>query len=116
MRDFVSQAKTAGLSLNELVFMPSTKILIIQIQIGWILPPFTNFVMADVASRLVRGLVFGIVHTGLLTIARSYVQYAVVPRFTELHQPSALIRVRNRSVSSWHGMHTASVKDKHFLK
>jgi hypothetical protein len=42
--------------------------------------------------------------------------YAVVPKFTELYQRAALTGARNRSVSSWHGMPTASVKDKHFLK
>jgi hypothetical protein len=43
--------------------------------------------------------------------------HAVVPKFTELHQPAASARfgVRGRSVSSWHGMPTASVKNKHFL-
>jgi hypothetical protein len=43
--------------------------------------------------------------------------HAAIPTFTELHQPaaSAFIDVRGRSVSSWHGMPTASAKNKHFL-
>jgi hypothetical protein len=35
---------------------------------------------------------------------------------TELHQRAALTGARNRSVSLWHGMPTASVKDKLFLQ
>ena len=42
--------------------------------------------------------------------------HAVVPKFTELHQPAApeVCGARGRSVSSWHGMPTASGKNKHF--
>ena len=47
--------------------------------------------------------------------SRPFVRYAVIPLFTELHQRAALIGARARSVSSWHGMPTASVKNKPFL-
>ena len=42
------------------------------------------------------------------------IRYAVVPTFTELYQPAALSGARERSVSSWHGMPTASVRNKLF--
>jgi hypothetical protein len=42
---------------------------------------------------------------------RSLAFYAGVSSPTELHQPAALIGARARSVSSWHGMPTASVKN-----
>jgi hypothetical protein len=42
--------------------------------------------------------------------------HAVVLKFTELYQPATpgIYGARGRSVSSWHGMPTASVKNKHF--
>ena len=69
--------------------------------------------MADIASRISVGLVFGIVQRGLPTKLRSHALYAVVPKFTEFHQRAALTCARTRSVSSWRGMPTASVKNKH---
>jgi len=69
----------------------------------------------DVASRIFRGLASELVGPGLLSSARLHGQYALFFRFTNMHQRVALSSARGRSVSSWHGMPTASVKNKHFL-
>ena len=48
--------------------------------------PITNFVTADVASRIFRGLVFGIVHLTSPERVWSHNHYAVVSKFTDLNQ------------------------------
>ena len=47
----------------------------------------------------------------------SSTMHAVVPKFKELQKPAApdSLGARGRSVSSWHGMPTASVRNKLFL-
>jgi hypothetical protein len=77
---------------------------------------YVNFVITDVASRIFAGLVFRIAEPGLFKDwPGDMTRYAVVPSFTVLYQPAALSGARKRSVSSWHGMPTASVKNKLFL-
>ena len=72
--------------------------------------------MPDIASRISTGLVFRIVEPGIYEAKPGdLIRYAVLPRFTELYQPAALSGARERSVSSWRGMPTASVRNKLFL-
>ena len=73
--------------------------------------PFSLSVMRDIASRNLKGLIFALAHPGKIHSSRPYDRYAVVPKFTMLHQRVALSGARRRSVSLWHGMPTASVKD-----
>jgi hypothetical protein len=68
----------------------------------------------DVASRIFRGLACELVGSGLLSLARLHGQYALFFSFRNMHQRVALSGARGRSVSSWHGMPTVSVKSKHF--
>ena len=91
--------------------MQSICILLIRIEILKSLQPFPKSVMWDIASRVLRGLIFAVAHPGKLDSTWPYDRFAVVPKFTVLHQRVALSGARRRSVSLWHGMPTASVKD-----
>jgi hypothetical protein len=61
-----------------------------------------------------RGASIPLAQPGPHIMVRHLANYAVCPKLTKLYQRAALTGARNRSVSSWHGMPTASVKNKHF--
>ena len=73
--------------------------------------------MPGVASRIFVGLVFVTVEPGPIDAfrGRGHDPLCSLLNLTEFHQPAERVIARDRSFLSWHGMPTASVKNKHFL-
>ena len=75
------------------------------------------FVMPGVASRIFVGLVFLTVEPDPIDAfwAGDMIHYAVFLTSQSLTNRRSASSARDRSFLSWHGMPTASVKNKHFL-